>query len=97
MMAQEGFLCSDVGKTATTDLKSCKEANDVIQKVNPDVDVSTTRIVEENMPGQPKGCIVKENALYFNTASDDTPSETSRQVCKGTRLYIQPFTAQKLY
>ena len=95
MMAQEGFLCSDVGKTATTDLKSCKEAKDVIQKVNPDVDVSTTSIVEENMPGQPKGCIVKENALYFNTASDDTPSETSRQVCKGTQTLYTTFYCTK--
>ena len=79
-MAEEGFLCSDVGKISANDLKSCEEAKEVIQKINPEV---STTIVEENMTDQPKGCIVMGNEIYFNAASDDSPSQESRQVCKG--------------
>ena len=84
-MAEEGFLCSDVGKIVANDLESCEEAKGVIQKINPEV---STTIVEENLDNQPKGCIVKENTIYFNAASDDLPSQGSRQVCKGTQLFF---------
>ena len=84
-MAEEGFLCSDVGKIVANDLESCEEAKDVIQKINPEV---STTIVEQNISDQPKGCIVKENTIYFNAAADDSPSEGSRQVCKGTQLFL---------
>ena len=83
MVAEEGFLCSDVGKIAANDRKSCEEAKGVIQKINPEV---STTIVEEDMLNQPKGCIVMENTIYFNAASDDSPSQGSRQVCKGIQL-----------
>ena len=82
-MAEEGFLCSDVGKIAANDLKSCEQAKGIIQKINPEV---STTIVEENMLNQPKGCIVMENTIYFNAASDDSPPQGSRQVCKGIQL-----------
>ena len=96
MMAKEGFLCSDIGKTAANDVKSCKEAGDVIQKINPDVDISAT-IVEKDMPGHPKGCFIKDDTIYFNRASDDTPSEESRQVCKGIYLSHNLFRKQNFF
>ena len=82
-MAEEGFLCSDVGKNVANDLESCEEAKYLIQKINPEV---STTIVEETLLNQPKGCIVMENTIYFNAASDDSPSQGSRQVCKGIQL-----------
>ena len=42
MMAEEGFLCSDIGKNSVDDMKSCEEAIEVIQKINPDVSTTVT-------------------------------------------------------
>ena len=37
VLAEKGFLCSDIGKNSIDDVKSCEAALNVIQKVNPDV------------------------------------------------------------
>ena len=84
MMAEEGFLCSDNGKNSIDDLKSCEEAIEVIQKINPDV---STTVTEKDFEDQPKGCFVMDNEIIFNTASSDLPNQGSRQVCKGNVLY----------
>ena len=84
MMAEEGFLCSDNGKNSIEDLKSCEDAIEVIQKINPDV---STTITEKNFQDQPKGCFVMDNEVIFNTGSADSPNQGSRQVCKGKVLY----------
>ena len=80
MLAEKGFLCSDIGKNSIDDVKSCEAALNVIQKVNPDVG---TDVIEGNFQNQPKGCLMLKNIIYFNTASTDLPSLDSRQVCKG--------------
>ena len=84
MMAEEGFLCSDIGKNSVDDMKSCEEAIEVIQKINPDV---STTVYEKNFEDQPQGCFVMNNLIAFNTASADSPKQGSRQVCKGKVLY----------
>ena len=84
MMAEEGFLCSDNGKNSIDDLKSCEDAIEVIQKINPDV---STTITEKIFEDQPKGCFVVDNKVMFNTGSADLPNQGSRQVCKGNPLY----------
>ena len=84
MMAEEGFLCSDNGKNSIDDLKSCEDAIEVIQKINPDV---STTVTEKNFEDQPKGCFVMDNEIIFNTGSADLPNQGSRQVCKGNVLY----------
>ena len=80
MLAEDGFLCSDIGKNPIDDLKSCESALNVIQMINSDVGTDVTENSDQN---QPKGCLVLKNAIYFNAASTDLPSVGSRQVCKG--------------
>ena len=80
MLTQNGYLCSDIGKIAANDLESCKKAKDILQKINPSI---SSTVSQKVLTDKPKGCIVEQNALYFNTASNDLPAQGFRQVCKG--------------
>ena len=84
MLAENGFLCSDIGKNTVNDLKSCEQAKNIIKTINP---VVSTEIVEKSFKDQPRGCIMMENSIYYNSASDDVPSQVSRQVCKGKQVF----------
>ena len=93
MLAEEGYLCSDIGKSAITDVgtESCEKAMSVIEKINPDVDTS---VMTSDSDNRPKGCFMRENTVYFNSASGDTPYDGSRQVCQGTEISAFPAKLQ---
>jgi len=89
ILAQNGYLCSDIGKIAANDLESCKKAKDILQKINPSI---SSTVSQKVLTDKPKGCIVEQNALYFNTASNDLPAQGFRQVCEGPRCNGYPKT-----
>ena len=93
MLAENGFLCSDIGKNAANDLKSCEEAKNIVKTNNPAV---STEIVEKSFKDQPKGCIMMENSIYYNSGSDDLPSQVARQVCKGIQVFCDIFGQSKI-
>ena len=68
MLAEEGVLCSELGKNDSKDKESCKKSIDVVRNMNPSLKVGDA-IINTNNPNQPKGCFMKENKLYFNSAS----------------------------
>ena len=80
-LAEEGFLCSDIGKVAADDVESCESAQSVIKSIKPDIKTAVMEISHKN---QPKGCFVILNTIFLNTDSADTPRIGSRQICKGT-------------
>ena len=83
MLAEEGVLCSELGKNDSKDKESCNKAKDVVKKINPSLKVGD-EIIKTNNPNQPKGCFMKENKLYFNSASGNLPKDGIRQICEGT-------------
>ena len=80
-LAEEGFLCSDIGKVAADDIESCESAQYVLKNIKPDI---KTAVMETSHKKQPKGCFVIQNTIFLNTDSADTPRTGSRQICKGT-------------
>ena len=82
MLAEEGVLCSELGKNDAKDVESCKKSIDVVRNMNPSLKVGDA-IINTNNPNQPKGCFMKENKLYFNSASGNLPKDGIRQICEG--------------
>ena len=80
-LAEDGFLCSDIGKVAADDIESCESAQSVLKNIKPDI---KTAVMETSHKKQPKGCFVIQNTIFLNTDSADTPRIGSRQICKGT-------------
>ena len=80
MFTKEGYLCSDFGKNAVNDVKSCEQAMDV------DVWTSMSTVEYQN---EPYGCISKEKNIFFNSVglSDGSPNGESRQVCSGNIIH----------
>ena len=82
MLAEEGVLCSELRKNDAKDVESCMKSKDVVRNMNPSLKVGDA-IIKTNNPNQPKGCFMKENNLYFNSASEDSPKDGMRQICEG--------------
>ena len=80
MFTEEGYLCSDFGKNAVNDAKSCEKAMEV------DVWTSMSTVEYQN---EPYGCISKEKHIFFNTVglSGGSPNGESRQVCNGNIIH----------
>ena len=91
MLAEEGVLCSELGKNDAKDVESCKKSKDVVRRMNPSLKVSDA-IIKTNNPNQPKGCFMKENNLYFNLASENLPKDGIRQICEGIFLYSELYS-----
>ena len=80
MFTEKGYLCSDFGKNAVNDVKSCEQAMEV------DVWTSMSKVEYQN---EPYGCISKENLIFFNTVGllGGSPNGESRQVCGGNIIH----------